>query len=725
MKKTIYSILGSALLLSLASCSDFLEQSSPSELDRDFVFSDPTTASATMQNAYSVWRSDGGFHGNGSFYNFVVSSSDTELQPESYKGQINRWAPSYFYGYDATLSNHGPEIFDPFGNGGFESPWTNAFNIISLCNTVITSYEEGASFEEMVNQGKPSDLSQVYGEAVCLRATCYYELMRCYGDIPLQLRTGEVATHLTCRDSIAETMLADLERVIPIMYRPGESSAVNKTKFTRTYAEGLVGRIALWEGGYQTWRTDLGADYYKDLKGNVIQFEKVSTSDKYKCFYGRRSDWKTIYAIAEKYLGDAIANSGTAKLQTVDPRSGDRYGNPYQYVFQENMMGVNTDVLTYAGESVYEIPDTHADGNSERPYAFGRPSNGGSSAYYPCKSYGQSRFSPIYYYGDFDPNDLRRDVTCAVTGSNGNGSEGMLSFAKGSRLNGGIANNKWDENRMTNPWTVKQRQSGINNPYMRFSDIILMQAEIKAALGKDGEGRQLLEQIRTRAFGSAALAKTDEFIRECGGLLSACIEERKFEFGGEGSRKFDLIRTNKLETAIAKFRSESEAMINDLETKGWHRFANGNVLPAYVWTKLVDAKKLYGYRLTTQCPADKKDDPVLYPSWRGQNDDWAAVASKNGTSTKALTAGNETNLAIKGLFTYIDPNSAEAKALEAEGYKKTDWGVNIVKNAGEYSYLVYNGYVSGQPPIYLLMIGGNIIKNSDGAFTNGYGFRNE
>ena len=101
------------------------------------------------------------------------------------------------------------------------------------------------------------------------------------------------------------------------------------------------------------------------------------------------------------------------------------------------------------------------------------------------------------------------------------------------------------------------------------------------------------------------------------------------------------------------------------------------------------------------------------------------MASKNGTSTKALTAGNETNLAIKGLFTYIDPNSAEAKALEAEGYKKTDWGVNIVKNAGEYSYLVYNGYVSGQPPIYLLMIGGNIIKNSDGAFTNGYGFRNE
>lgn len=676
-----------------------------------------------MQNAYDVWRGDGGFHGNGSFYNFVVSSSDIEFQPESYSGQINRWGPSYFYGYNANQTTTGPGTWDPFGNGGFESPWTNAYKIISLCNTVITSYEESPTFETLITQGKATELSQVYGEAICLRATCYYEMMRCYGDVPLQLRTGEEATHLTCRDSVAETMLNDLERVIPLMYRSGESAAVNKTKFTRTYAEGLVGRICLWEGGYQTWRKDLGSDYYKDLKGNTIQFEKVSEND--KCFYGRRADWKSIYAIAEKYLGDAIANSGAAKLQTEDPRAGDRYGNPFQYVFQQTMMGYNTDVLTYADESVYEIPDTHANGNSERPYAFGRPSEGGSSAYYPCKSYGQSRFSPMYYYGDFDPQDMRRDVTCAVTASKGNGSECMISFVKGSRSKGGIANNKWDENRMSNPWTVKQRQSGINNPYMRFSDIILMQAEVKAALGKDAEGRQLLEQIRTRAFGSSALANTQKFINDCGGLLSACIEERKFEFGGEGSRKYDLIRTNKLESTIAKFRTESVAMINDLKTQGYHRFANGNEISAYVWTKLVDAKKEYGYRLTTQCPAGKENDPVLYPSWRGQNDDWAAVATKCGTSTKALTAGDLTNLAIKGLFKHIEPGSAEAKALEADGYVKTNWGVDIVKEEAQYSSLVYNGYKNGEPPIYLIMIGGNIIKNSNGAFTNGYGFRNE
>ena len=390
------------------------------------------------------------------------------------------------------------------------------------------------------------------------------------------------------------------------------------------------------------------------------------------------------------------------------------------------MEGVNTSTLTYANESVYEIPETHANSNSERPYAFGRPSDGGSAAYYPCKSYGQARLHPLYYYGEFDPQDKRRDVTVAVTGSKGDGTEAILNFTKGSRLSGGLALNKWEENRMTNPWTAKQRQSGINNPWMRFSDIILMQAEIKAALGKTGEARTLLDQIRNRAFGSAAKANTDAFITKCGSLLDAIIEERKFEFGGEGSRKYDLIRTNKLESAVAKFHKDATAMINDLRTKGYHEFDNGNVISNYVWTKLVDAKSQYGYRLTTQCPEGKESDPVLYPSWRGQNDDWAAVAAKNETATASLSKTiNLSNLAIKGLFTYIDPDGAEAKALEADGYVKKNWGIDIVNTEDQYNSLIYTGFESGQPPVYLLMIGGNVIKNSNGAFTNGYGFRNQ
>ena len=41
-----------------------------------------------------------------------------------------------------------------------------------------------------------------------------------------------------------------------------------------------------------------------------------------------------------------------------------------------------------------------------------------------------------------------------------------------------------------------------------------------------------------------------------------------------------------------------------------------NIISAYIWTKLVDAKTIYGHRLTAQCPTDKVNDPVLYPGWQ-------------------------------------------------------------------------------------------------------------
>ena len=36
----------------------------------------------------------------------------------------------------------------------------------------------------------------------------------------------------------------------------------------------------------------------------------------------------------------------------------------------------------------------------------------------------------------------------------------------------------------------------------------------------------------------------------CGSVLDAVLEERKLEFGGEGIRRYDLIRNNKLGAAI-------------------------------------------------------------------------------------------------------------------------------------------------------------------------------
>ena len=746
-----HCIVALVCMVTASSCSDFLQQTSDSEVDNDFVFSDPTTARAALMNGYEKWRKCGVAFGGGSFYHYVISSSDTETQGETYSAQPWRWVPSYFYGYtNGNLSQRGPGNYGLYENGMMIETWQGLYSVIGIANSLINKFEASPQYSEMIHQTEPSTLSEIYGEAITLRASCYYELMKQYGDVPLQTVAGVEAERLNSRDEIADYILNDLKKVIPLMFRSGESSDIDKTYMTRTYAEGLLARICLWEGGYQTRRTDLGTDFYRDANGNAINFEKVSEAGDVgngqvsNCFYGRRSDWRGYYMLAEQYLTAAIYNHGDITLQTTDPRdfssarimrddaksyAPERYNNPYQYVFQQ------MNDLQISNESVYEIPETQGQ-EGPRAYSFGRPSNGGASDYYPCKCYGQARMHPLYYYSDFDPNDKRRDVTCTVTGSDGHGAEAILSFFKGSQLNGGIALNKFDNNRMAKPYTNKQRMDGINGAYMRYSDILLMQAEIKAALGKDGEARPLLDMVRNRAFGSDVMARTDEQIARCGSLLNAIIEERKFEFGGEGSRKWDLIRTNRLAVDVAAFHEECGRMISDLRSQGFHKFDNGNVISNFIWVKPVNGKSEYGYRLTTQCPEGMEDDPVLYPGWRGQNDDWSIVAEMNGDNDKlALTAGNMTNLAIKGLFSYIDPDGSEAKALEADGYTRVDWGciisgderVNIkYKDMNlQYNDLIYNGYDPKVPPVYMLMMHGTILKNSNGKFTNGYGFSNK
>ncbi len=120
----------------------------------------------------------------------------------------------------------------------------------------------------------------------------------------------------------------------------------------------------------------------------------------------------------------------------------------------------------------------------------------------------------------------------------------------------------------------------------------------------------------------------------------------------------------------------------------------------------------------TQCTVSEDDPayPVLFPGWRGNCDLW-------GFSN----AEGERNLAIQGLFEYIDPNGPVAATLEAEGYVKTAWGSNIVVNEDQYTENVFKGYSDalyqqGAPPRYLFPLSSETISKSNGLITNGYGF---
>ncbi|WP_163707334.1 RagB/SusD family nutrient uptake outer membrane protein [Mangrovibacterium lignilyticum] len=715
MKKILYLFILIGTSLAYTSCSNYLEQSSLSDTTIDFVLSDPGGAQAYLDGAYEVFR-DNRFHSNGLFYELTVCGSDAGRHPEAYSSQVRHIPENLYYG----------------GTAGFnidyaQTPWEKAYDIIARCNILISNYETTELYDKWINPGNypddvdaevPNALSNIYGQAVTMRATMYYELCRYFGDVPHQISNLKIDSTLTSRDEIYEYQIAKLDSILPLMYRAGENGFSPKTKMTRTYAEGLAARLCLFAGGYATRRTDLGSDFYKDMDGNTLSFEQIG-SEYSGGVYTRRSDYLDFYQKAKTYLTNLIADPGTAQLIETDPRSvganGEQFGNPFQYVFQQ------MENLTVSDESIYEIAETQGGNNSERPYAFGRPSGGGGSNAYPCKSYGQARMHPTYYYGDFDPYDMRRDATVAVTASTGGGREILLSFQPGSKTAGGLALNKWDENRMSPPYYQKQRKSGINNPYMRMADIYLMLAEVDAVLGDEGNAKTLLKQIRSRAFpADMQTAKVDNYISSLSGddLLDAILTERKLEFGGEGLRKWDMIRNGKFPEMIETLKANLADMISGLETNGYYEFENGNIISDYVWAKQVDAKSTYGHRLTTQAP--DMDDPVLFPGWRGQYNDWENVGGPGVGASYGDDYG--TNTAIEGLFTHIEPGSTEATALEADGYEMKDWGKTLVDYKEEYSDYVFRGYQAGSAPIYLVPINATSITTSNGLITNGYGF---
>ncbi|MDE6570285.1 MAG: RagB/SusD family nutrient uptake outer membrane protein [Alistipes sp.] len=463
---------------------------------------------------------------------------------------------------------------------------------------------------------------------------------------------------LTSRFKIYDELIDRLQKVEGQMYDLGQGGITGE-RISRTYANALIGKIALYAGSWQPIRTDV-----EGLYGNV-QFETKATGD--GIAYARRSDYAKYLAIAEDYLSRTInERAGSAHLITTDDRAG--VNNPFQRHFQYGLD------LEISPETIFEIAHLQGAGpdgmavNSEILYAFGRASTG-SNGTYPPKVFAAVRMTPAFYYGGFDLADKRRDVSGCVTGLVGaSGDEKLLPLTlnNNSANAGGITLNKWDYCQMANPFIEKQRQSGVNSPILRMGTVYLMLAEAKAGLGK-ADALDFVNAIRARAFGDSnhnlsGLSGED--------LKKAIVTEARLELFGEAEVRWFMIRSGYFSEDIVATRAKLQEIANAIKADGSYTFENGNVFPAYVFTKQVEL------------PSDemlvKSGDPTSethWPAWRGVYD-----FRKKGLKTQGH------NTAIKGLFEVVVPtvfnliytyksfpesyNKDEAKKLTGTVYKK-------------------------------------------------------
>lgn len=674
MKRLIKYITIIAFSISLTQCEDYLKTTSPATVDDNFVTGTPAETFKTLSWCYANYRQNcimAGYRWNEYF------GSDSEIYPEAASANniVAKLRPELLPNADAAKTN-----------------FNELYGTLARASKIASIIADKKAYKDAVKAGTPTTWTQLYGEAVTMRALCYFDLVRHIGDIPYGIENTYTLDYaITSRFNIYDDLIKKLIEVEPLMYKVGEGG-ITAERLSRTYCNALIGQLSLFAGGYQTIRTDISGLY------GDVQFD-TKGKEELGCIYARRKDYLDYYTKAKTYLKNAIDNKGTVGLITADSRT--YTNNPYQMHFQyfANRL-VSPESLLEIGNIIGGQLANNT--TSEYPYAFGRPSNGGGTNAAPCKTFGALRIIPTVYYGEFEAGDKRRDVSVAVTGSVGNGNEAMLTFKPGSKLDGGLATNKWDENRMNPPFVAAQRQSGMNWPVLRMADVILMLAEAKAELG-EADAIDLVNQIRARAFGNT----THNLSGLSGDALKAAVlQERKLELLGEGSRRWDLIRAGKISERAVEVRQEMATMITSLSTQGYYTFANGNQISSYIFTKKVTLTN----PLTFECT--NIADPALYPGWRG-NFDYVTLPA---VSAAVIAAGTTRNVAILGLFNYVDPTNAPAD------YTKTSWGVDIVANKVTYDDNMLSGIVTNdQPPRYYYPIPYETLSKTNPKITNGYG----
>ena len=196
---------------------------------------------------------------------------------------------------------------------------------------------------------------------------------------------------------------------------------------------------------------------------------------------------------------------------------------------------------------------------------------------------------PTYFYL-FDSTDTRRDVTVChyFTSTTGTRTGQVIS-----NMNDGKYRRDWITNPVISPTNAIQYFS-LKWQILRYADVLLMFAEAENELnGPSTAAYNAINMVRRRGFGKP-IGTPDISVDVPAGLSKAdffkyIVRERALELGGEGIRKYDLIRWNLLGTALAESKanmlkmSASTAMVDPTYMAGYPTYCLTTTLPTSMY----------------------------------------------------------------------------------------------------------------------------------------------
>ena len=509
-----------ALLAGLSACKDYLDVTPDAYYTTEQLFGTVSGATTAVVGAYDLLSGDRTY---GTRLNLYYPYDTDELIG----------APGV-----ANAGNRGLARYKALPtNAEVVNPWNDLYVGVERANICIKNIPQMALYRN----GTAADtaaLHRLYGEVLTLRAQYLYELIRNWGDVPAPLVPTDAAASFQLpsvdRNLTLDTLITNLGKASKLVPWRTNVGAPNE-RITKGAVKALRARLALQRGGYSA-----------NARTGVIE---------------RPADYLRYYAIAQQECADLMRNRNQHTLNTS---------------FYDLFKSFNELRRETGNEVMFEVAmgGSSATADSKLGYYDGPRLNASPVL---GSSQGSIVAVPTYFYA-FDSTDVRRDITLTPY------TIGVTNAQAGTSL-AVVTTGKFRRDWRVPALPGTSNYLGYNWVLIRFADVLLMFAEAENELnGPTTAARNALLEVRTRAFaGNTTRATANLDLTTKASFFTTLQKERLLEFGGEGIRKYDLLRWGQLATKLAETKAElakmqlGQAPYNTVPQYQYFRVVNGQV----------------------------------------------------------------------------------------------------------------------------------------------------
>ena len=488
----IYKIAGFVACLSLTTaCMDKMEFPDYNKLPQKEFWQTEEDALKSITACYGQFTSDWAFFDNSIMGPEEIASDNTR------KGST--------VGQQADVLAFHDFSFTP-ALGRFNSLWTSRYSLINKCNQTL-HYLPGMSFNE-------ESKNQIMGEAKFIRAWCYFELVRLFGEVIIYENLPTDGSYDLPKSSIQEVyglILRDLRDGFNMM---------RKTEWPNEWK----GRVTAWSA--------------RALEAKVLMYMASGNNFMPDAQAINGVTWNDVKTVAE----DVITNSGYALYVDAKNKENSFYQlfrlsqeNCKESIFEvQNAFSLTNGALGSAYAHQSWIKGQSGDNPEDKVGGFGYSVPSDELVATWTKRYqeqGDQRFkASVIFRGDVLPDGGIVAGVDQLEGITGTPRYNYKVY---------IPYNEWSKKKKD--WYLVYAEQ--NQRLFRYADLLLIHAEACVQLNQPSEGLNSINQVRERA-GENAFTEADM-------TLQNIWDERRFELAFENDRYFDLVRTGLAKTILS------------------------------------------------------------------------------------------------------------------------------------------------------------------------------